>query len=170
MLCCKWRTHSAMSTMHPFHHRFGWTFSVPHQQQQLHIYGFTPKACVRPCGRFSVSEFFLNSGESATIIPAWLVSVIMVMCITGRNEFKCFVRLFELWFPICGSSCCLCVLSHVVTSDEHKSRLTCRGVRRTRPASPGDDDTGCFFSLLWLQLLSQESVFSFSDAANSVCF
>lgn len=28
-----------------------------------------------------------------------LVSVIMVIYITGRNEFKCFVRLFELWFP-----------------------------------------------------------------------
>lgn len=56
-----------------------------------------------------------------------MVSVIMVMYITGRNEFKCFVRLFELWFPICGSTCCLCVLSHVVASDEHSPQLPWRG-------------------------------------------
>lgn len=45
-----------------------------------------------------------------------VVSVITVMYITGRNEFKCFVRLFESWFPICASACCVCVLSHVVAS------------------------------------------------------
>lgn len=59
-----------------------------------------------------------------------MVSVIMVMYITGRNEFKCFVRLFELWFPICASNCRRCVLSHVVASDEHNPQSTCRGVRQ----------------------------------------
>lgn len=38
--------------------------------------------------------FFISSPWSSG-----LVSVIMVIYITGRNEFKCFVRLFELWFP-----------------------------------------------------------------------
>lgn len=56
------------------------------------------------------------------------VSVIMLMYITGRNEFKCFVRLSESWFPICGSTCCLCVL------------ISCRGFRRTQPSA---DLQGC---------------------------
>ena len=59
-----------------------------------------------------------------------MVFVIMVMYITGRNEFKCFVRLFELWFPICASTCRRCVLSHVVALDEHNLQPTCSGVRQ----------------------------------------
>lgn len=61
--------------------------------------GFTPKAFVILLGRFSVSEFFGGLVVLFLFLAhdhPGMVSVIMVMYITGRNEFKCFVRLFEL--------------------------------------------------------------------------
>lgn len=154
-----------MSTRHPFNAGLAEP-SVSSETTVTYIYGFTPKARVRPFGQLSVISVFLFLVHDH---PS-MVSVIMVMHITGRNEFKCFVRLFELWFPICGSTCCLCVLSHVVASDEHNPQPTCRGVRRTCLASHGGGNTGCFFSLLWLQLLSQNSIFSFCDAALQCVF
>lgn len=153
-----------MSYRHPFQYRFSWTFSVLRNNSYIYM-ALHQKLVWDHVEDLVYLSFLILVHDQPS-----MVSVIMVMYITGRNEFKCFVRLFELWFPICGSTCRLCVLSHVVASDEHNPRPTCRGVRQTCLASRGGNDTGCFFSLLWLQLLSQDSVFSFCDATYSVCF
>lgn len=151
-----------MSTRHHFQYRFSWTFSV--------LGNFIYMALHQKLMWDHVKDLVYLSFLILVHDHRSMVSVIMVMHITGRNEFNCFVRLFELWFPICGSTCCLCVLSHVVASDEHNPQPTCWGGRRTCLASLGGNDTGCLFSLLWLQLLTQDGVSSFCDAAYSVCF
>lgn len=88
--------------------------------------GFTPKACVRPRGRFS-ALIVAHDCPSVT-------SVITTMYLTGRNEFKCVLRLFESWFPICGSTpLSLCTIS--CCGFQKNTLLICLGARRTRLAS-----------------------------------
>lgn len=125
------------------------------------IYGSAPKACVRPWLDHLVYLSFL--------LPS-MVSVIMVMYITGRNEFKCFAGLFELWFPICGSTCCLCVLSHVVAYDKRNPQPT--GGRETN-ASRVSRRQQCrqflFFSFYFGFNGSHRTVFSHFVMQQTVC-